>query len=176
MPSLEMSNSYLSDRDSAEDVSMSRLVAETLPLRNVELPNKPRIEFIAPYLVTEASRQFSPFYEVDPANPETMPIGLEDKLLGQTIASDREKAPEQIGMFFAEEGFKMLRVMKLLYGEDYAARALAITRSGGLAPATSEQGKQDREIIYHMESALSALVRKLNTDIKPEADSFRQEI
>lgn len=129
------------------------------------------LDYALPYVVTEVSRDFSPFYSDDDS------IGLEDKLIGREITQDKQHAAENVAHFFAERGSKILKSMERLHGEDYAARARALMRSGGdLAPETSPQGREDRQIIGHLEQALSAFVKELNTNIKPEANNFRQEI
>jgi len=138
--------------------------------------SRPNLEYMHSYLRTEVSRRNSPFY-LDEDN-----IGLEDKLLGrEDILIDEEnpdRSPvENVTRFFAERGAVILNGMEAMYGEDYAARARALMRTGGkLAPFSSEQGKLDRQIVGHLEQAYSAFVRQLNTNITTEGYNFRREI
>jgi len=154
------------------------LTSQTLGMSHSESgSNKFNLDYVIPYVVTQVSRDYSPFYS------EGDSIGLEDKLIGRDdILGKKEEietssnAADNVAMFFAQRGAKILMTMEKLRGEDFVARAKTLMRSGKMAPVTSPQGAEDMQIIGHLEQALSAFVRELNSSITPEANNFRQEI
>jgi len=179
---------YMGDADSPDKLEQPKGIGEAvkpshdegIATQALQIPTpeiggvKFNLDYALPYVVTEVSREFSPFYLDEES------IGLEDKLIGRVgeddVIKSKETAAENIAGFFAERGVKIIRAMETLHGENYAARARALMRSGGMAPNSSPQGQEDMRIVGHLEQSLSAFVRELNSNITPDANKFRQEI
>lgn len=133
-------------------------------------------DYVKPFLVTEAARTVSnPFYRVEASNPDTFGIGLEDKLIGSDITQDPVRAPYAVTEVFGNYGNDIISSLRKLRGEDWAARAMAITKSGNMA-AHGPQALEDRAIIADLNLVYVGLLHKLNANLTPDADIFRKRL